>query len=168
MRKTLLKNDFFFHIEFSWIFHGFWPRLGGSWVGFGEHFGTQQRPQKGKINFFNKIVILKGFWEALGRILGGFGSGFGKVLGGFWEGFGMVWELSFAGFCIAEASEALWCWLCLALLGFVADVFFFAFCCFFAALHNFCWARHGKGISGKLWLSKPRPAKPSPAKFDIF
>ena len=49
----------------------------------------------------------------------------GRVWGGFWEGFGRVWELSFAGFCIAEASEALWCWLCLALLGFVADVFFF-------------------------------------------
>ena len=91
-------------MDFPWILASF----GRSWVGFGEHFGTQQRPQKGKINFF-KIAIFKGFWELLGgswegleavlgrfwegfgRVLGGFREGFGRILGAFWEGFGWIW-----------------------------------------------------------------------------
>ena len=66
---------------------------------------------------------------------------------------------------------AFWCFLdAWGLLFAIVAAFCFFFLLFavFSALHNFCWARHGKGICGKLWLSKPRPAKPSPAKFDIF
>ena len=57
--------------------------LGGSWRGFGEHFGAQTESQKGKIILFNKNAIFKGCWEGLGRVLGGFGKGFGRVSGGF-------------------------------------------------------------------------------------
>ena len=102
------------------------------------------------------------------RVWERFWEGFRRVLGGIWEGLGV--ELCWVLHRFGERAKLSGAGFCSALLGFVADVFFlfFAFCCFFAALHNFCWARHGKGISGKLWLSKPRPVKPSPAKFDIF
>ena len=62
--------------------------LGRAWGGFGKHFGVQKGSPKGKIVFFNKNVIFKGFWEGLGMVLGGFGTGFGKVL---------EWSRSFLG-----------------------------------------------------------------------
>ena len=69
-------------MDFAPILDPFGRVLGGSWGGFGEHFGVQKGSQKGKMIFFNKIVIFKGFWEGLGR-----------VWRGFWEGLGRVWEL---------------------------------------------------------------------------
>ena len=73
-------------IDFSWFGLRFGRVLGGSWGGFGEHFGFQNGSQKGKIHFFNKIAIFNGFWEGLGRLLGGSGEGFG----GFWGGSGSL------------------------------------------------------------------------------
>ena len=61
-------------MDFSPILNGFCKVLGGSWEGFGEHFGVQKGSQKDKIIFFNKNVIFKGFGEGLGKVLGGFGD----------------------------------------------------------------------------------------------
>ena len=69
-------------MDFSPIWDGICKVLGKSWEGFGEHFVLQKGSQKGKIIFFNKNVIFKGFWEGLGKVLGMFGTGFGKVLEG--------------------------------------------------------------------------------------
>ena len=69
-------------MDFSPILDAFGRVLGGSWGGFGEHFGVQDGSPKGKIVFFSKNVIFKGFWEGLGRVLGGSGEGFGRVLEG--------------------------------------------------------------------------------------
>ena len=80
--KKGFKNMIFFLMDFSPILDAFGRVLGGSWGGFGEHFGVQNGSPKGKIVFFSKNVIFKGFWEGLGRVLGGFGTGFGKVLEG--------------------------------------------------------------------------------------
>ena len=43
----------------------------------------QNEPQKGTINFFDKIAIFKGFGEGLGRVLGGIWEGLGRDLGRF-------------------------------------------------------------------------------------
>ena len=79
--KNALKKRFFFNIDFSSIFFGFWPRFGGSWQGLGDHFAVQNGVQKRKINFFEKIAIFHGFGKGLGRVLGGVWEGFGKGLG---------------------------------------------------------------------------------------
>ena len=78
MQKRFKKNELFF----TSIFRRFWLRFKGSWGGFGEHFDVQNVSPKGKINFFNKIAIFKGFGTGLGRALGGFGEDLGGVLGG--------------------------------------------------------------------------------------
>ena len=104
IKKNRLKNAFenhcFFFIDFSWIFHGFWPCFGGSWEGFGHHLAVQKGPRKNKIRIFSKIAIFYGFGEGLGRVLGGFGDGFGKVLGGSGSFVGTPGpQLEFTGLC---------------------------------------------------------------------
>ena len=83
-------------MDFSLILVPFWRVLGRVWEAWGSSWAFQKGSQKGKINFFNKIGILKGFGEGLGRVLGGFWEGFGRVWGGFWEDLGRVlggfWE----------------------------------------------------------------------------
>ena len=64
---------------------------------------VQNASQKGKIDFFDKIGIFKGFGEGFGRDLGGVWEGFGRGLGGIGRllrGLGALWALLvlFAGF----------------------------------------------------------------------
>ena len=75
-------------MDFSLILVPFWRVLGRVWEAWGSSWAFQKGPQKAKIIFFNRIGILKGFGQGLGRVLGGFWEGFGKVLGRFWEPFG--------------------------------------------------------------------------------
>ena len=70
--KKGFKNMTFFYMDFSAILGGFCKVLGGSWEGFGEHFGVQKGSQKGKMIFFNKKYDFQG-------LLGGFGEGLGRV-----------------------------------------------------------------------------------------
>ena len=78
--KNVSKKQVFFNIDFSLIFRGFGSHFGGSWGGFGRLLAVQNGSLKGKINFFDKIAIFRGFGKGLGRLLGGSWEGLEAVL----------------------------------------------------------------------------------------
>ena len=87
--KKAFKKIFLFQHEFFIDFGSILEGLGEGLGALGRLLGSLKGSQKGKIDFFNKIAIFKGFGEGLGSILGGSWEGFGSVL----VGSGSLWTL---------------------------------------------------------------------------
>ena len=129
--KNALQKQAVFCMDFSLIFRGFGSRFGGSWEGFGKLLAVQNGSLKGKINFFDKIAIFRGFGKGLGRILVGSWEGLEAVWEGFWQGLGAF--SAFQGLNSTLLGFASLCWALLAFAGL-------------------CWALlRNCPFAGKLW-----------------